>query len=76
MLENWDFVGNCQTISFDNNSSAHWCNIHNTDYYPMAGSDKFKFSTSEEFIEKGHRFTTTFLGLSNESKFNSRSTSH
>lgn len=54
MLKEYMLVGGARTISTNEDSvasAASWSSVRNTGYVPMAGPDKFRFSTSLEFRE-------------------------
>lgn len=44
-----------RTISLTDKASSSWCNAYNTGYLPMAGEDRFRFSTSAEYVDKDKR---------------------
>lgn len=55
MIKHYSFPSASRTTSSGNKVSASYCNVHNTGYLPMSGDDKYRFSTSLQYVKDSEK---------------------
>lgn len=51
MISEYHMLEGVRTVSSNESATASWSTVHKAGYLPMAGVDRFRFSTSLDFRE-------------------------